>query len=75
MNRDIIKGKWKQFRGKAREWWGRLTDDDLDVIDGNRDRLIGKLQEQYGFSKDRAAQEVNERLKELDSLPVKDHQV
>jgi uncharacterized protein YjbJ (UPF0337 family) len=69
MNRDILTGKWKQIRGRSKEWWGKLTDDDLDVIDGNRDQLIGKLQERYGYSKDQAAQEVNERLKELDSMP------
>jgi uncharacterized protein YjbJ (UPF0337 family) len=68
MNEDILKGKWKQIRGKAKEWWGKLTDDDLDVIDGNRDQLIGKLQERYGYSKDQAAQEVNERLKELERM-------
>lgn len=65
MNEDILKGKWKQVRGKSKEWWGKLTNDDLDMIDGNRDQLIGKLQERYGYTKDRAAQEVNERLKEL----------
>ncbi len=65
MNEDILKGKWKQIRGRSKEWWGKLTDDDLDMIDGNRDQLIGKLQERYGYTKDRAAQEVNARLKEL----------
>jgi uncharacterized protein YjbJ (UPF0337 family) len=65
MNEDILKGKWKQVRGRSKEWWGKLTDDDLDMIDGNREQLIGKLQERYGYTKDRAAQEVNERLKEL----------
>ncbi len=67
MNEDILKGRWKQVRGKSREWWGKLTSDDLDMIDGNRDQLIGKLQERYGYSKARAAQEVNERLKELNT--------
>jgi uncharacterized protein YjbJ (UPF0337 family) len=68
MNEDILKGKWKQIRGKSKEWWGQLTDDDLDVIDGNRDQLIGKLQERYGYTKDQAAQEVNRRLKEFDRM-------
>ena len=68
MNSDIVKGKWKQIRGKAKEWWGELTNDDLDVIDGNRDQLIGKLQERYGYNKDRAVQEVNKRLDELDRM-------
>jgi uncharacterized protein YjbJ (UPF0337 family) len=73
MNIDIVKGQWKQFRGKARVWWGKLTEDDLDVIDGNRDQLIGKLQERYGYSKDKAAQEVNLRLKELESAVETKH--
>ncbi len=63
---DIVKGKWKQIRGKSKEWWGKLTDDDLDVIDGKRDRLIGKLQERYHYNKDRATLEVNRHLVELD---------
>ena len=65
---DTVKGKWKQIRGKTKEWWGRLTDDDLDVIDGKRDQLIGKLQERYGYTKTRATQEVNRRVEELERL-------
>jgi uncharacterized protein YjbJ (UPF0337 family) len=65
MNQDIVKGKWKQIRGKARQWWGKLTEDDLDVIDGNRYQLIGKLQERYGYSKEKASNEINDHLKEL----------
>ncbi len=60
-----IKGHWKQIRGKARTWWGRLTDDDLDMIDGKYDQLLGKLQFRYGFTKKKAAQEINKRLNEL----------
>jgi uncharacterized protein YjbJ (UPF0337 family) len=75
MNTDMIKGKWKQIRGKSKEWWGLLTDNDLDVIDGNRDQLIGKLQERYGYTKDQAAMEVNERLKELERMLEKSRQV
>jgi len=67
MNQDFVKGKWKQIRGSAQNWWGKLTEDDLDVIDGNRYLLIGKLQEKYGYTKNRAAQEVNQRLKELEN--------
>jgi uncharacterized protein YjbJ (UPF0337 family) len=66
MNEDVFKGSWKQIRGKAKEWWGKLTDDDLDVIDGKRDQLIGRLQQRYGYSREQATQEVNMRLKELD---------
>jgi uncharacterized protein YjbJ (UPF0337 family) len=68
MDQDIVKGKWKQIRGKAKSWWGELTDDDLDVIDGNRYQLIGKLQERYGYSKEKAAQEVNDRIQELNQM-------
>ncbi len=75
MNQDIVKGQWKQIRGKAKEWWGKLTNDDLDVINGNRDQLIGKLQERYGYNKERATQEVNRRLEELDRVAVSKHEV
>jgi len=68
MDQDIVKGKWKQIRGKAKTWWGELTEDDLDVIDGNRYQLIGKLQERYGYSKEKAAQEVNDRIQELNQM-------
>ena len=66
MGADTIKGQWKNIRGMSKIWWGKLTDDDLDIIDGRRDQLIGKLQERYGYTKDQAAQEINKRLKELD---------
>jgi uncharacterized protein YjbJ (UPF0337 family) len=75
MNQDIVKGQWKQIRGKAKAWWGKLTDDDLDVINGNRDQLIGKLQERYGYNKDRATLEVNKRLEELDRVMESKHEV
>jgi uncharacterized protein YjbJ (UPF0337 family) len=65
MNDDTLLGQWKQIRGKSKEWWGKLTDDDLDVVDGKREQLIGMLQKKYGYTKDQAAQEVNRRLKEL----------
>lgn len=54
MNWDIVEGNWKQFKGKAKEQWGKLTDDDLDVIAGKRDQLAGRVQEAYGVSKDEA---------------------
>jgi uncharacterized protein YjbJ (UPF0337 family) len=65
MNQDVLAGKWKQVRGKVKEWWGKLTDDDLDAIDGKRDVLVGKLQERYGHTKDKAEQEIDRRLREL----------
>ncbi len=62
MNEDILKGQWKQLRGQIKQWWGVLTDDDLDKINGRRDQLIGKLQEKYGFTKDQATRELDDRL-------------
>ena len=60
MNWDQISGKWTQFTGKAREKWGKLTDDDLEVIKGDRDQLIGKIQERYGYSREQAEREADE---------------
>jgi uncharacterized protein YjbJ (UPF0337 family) len=60
MNWDQIKGNWKQLTGRAREKWGDLTDDDLERIAGNRDMLIGKIQEQYGIGKEEAERQVQD---------------
>jgi uncharacterized protein YjbJ (UPF0337 family) len=56
-------GKWKQMKGSVKEQWGKLTDDDLNVIDGQRDRLIGKLQERYGYAREEAQKRADEWLK------------
>ncbi len=66
MNWDTVKGQWKQFQGKVKEKWGKLTDDDLKTIGGMRDQLAGKLQERYGYAKDRAEKEVDEWFKTHD---------
>ena len=60
MNKDIFKGNWKQFKGKAKKQWGKLTDDDLDVVEGNADILAGKIQERYGITKDEAKKQIDE---------------
>ncbi len=60
MNWDQIEGKWKQMKGAAREKWGQLTDSDFEQIAGNREKFIGKLQERYGYSREKAQQEVDE---------------
>ena len=60
MNWDQLEGKWKQYSGKAKEKWGKLTDDDLTVIHGRRDQLIGKIQERYGIAKQEAERQVDE---------------
>lgn len=64
MNRDVLEGKWKQLRGQAKGWWGKLTDDDLDRAEGKADQLIGLLQEKYGYTRERAEEEFDRRLKE-----------
>ena len=60
MNEDTISGNWKQFKGKVKETWGKLTDDDLDVIAGKRDQMIGKMQERYGIARDVAEKQVKD---------------
>ena len=60
MNWDIIEGKWKQLKGATKVKWGELTDDELDQIDGNKDKLAGKLQETYGWTKDQADREIDD---------------
>jgi uncharacterized protein YjbJ (UPF0337 family) len=67
MNDDILAGKWKQVKGNARQWWGKLTDDDIDKMTGKTEELVGKLQERYGWSRDRANDEINRRLREIDA--------
>lgn len=59
MNWDQIEGKWKQFKGSAKDNWGKLTDDDLDQAEGKRDKLIGKIQEKYGIAKEEAEKQVD----------------
>jgi uncharacterized protein YjbJ (UPF0337 family) len=60
MNNDRVEGKWKQMKGSLKSRWGKLTDDDLDVIEGQKDQLVGKVQERYGIAKDEAQKQVDE---------------
>ena len=60
MNEDTIKGNWKQFKGKMVEQWGKLTDDDFDVIAGRREQLLGKLQERQGLARDAAEKQLTD---------------
>jgi uncharacterized protein YjbJ (UPF0337 family) len=60
MNQDIFGGNWKQFKGKAREQWGRLTNDDLDIVEGQREQLVGRIQERYGIAKEEAERQVKD---------------
>lgn len=63
MNNDIFEGKWKQLRGEAKVWWGKLTDDDLEQVEGNYEKLIGLLQEKYGYTREQAEEEWEKRTK------------
>ena len=60
MNWDIVEGKWDQFKGSVKEKWGDLTDDDLTMMAGKRDKMAGKLQEKYGWSKEEADRQLDD---------------
>jgi uncharacterized protein YjbJ (UPF0337 family) len=62
MNQDVLKGKWRQLQGEVKTRWGKLTDDDLTSIEGSFDKLVGKIQERYGWARDRAQKEVDDFL-------------
>jgi len=66
MNRDVLQGKWKQLRGRAKQQWGKLTDNQLQQVNGSYDQLVGLLQEQYGYSMDQARMEVDNFIKNQD---------
>jgi len=59
MNNDILKGKWNQFKGEVKKEWGKLTNDDVDMINGEYDKLVGRIQERYGRSREEARSEVD----------------
>lgn len=74
MNKDIISGKWTQLRGDVQKRWGKLTNDHLDVINGDRLKLVGKIQEAYGVARDDAERQVSEFETSCSSCSVnKDH--
>jgi uncharacterized protein YjbJ (UPF0337 family) len=60
MNWDQISGKWTEFKGQVKEKWGKLTDDDMNVLDGKRDQIAGKLQQRYGYAKEQAEKELDD---------------
>ena len=60
MNKDTVQGNWMQFKGKIKERWGKLTDDDFDVIAGKRDQLLGRIQERHGISREEAEKQVKD---------------
>jgi uncharacterized protein YjbJ (UPF0337 family) len=61
MNTDIAEGKWKQMKGQIQQQWGKLSDDEIDQINGNAERFVGTIQERYGMSRDEAEQEFEKR--------------
>lgn len=65
MNIDHLKGNWKQLKGKVRSQWGKLTDDDVEQIAGEKDQLVGKLQVRYGRARDEAEREVDTWMSKL----------
>jgi uncharacterized protein YjbJ (UPF0337 family) len=65
MNWDQVEGNWKKFQGQAQQKWGKLTDDDLDVVDGKRQELAGRIQERYGVEKDEAERQIDEFTRTL----------
>lgn len=67
MNKDILEGKWKQIRGEAKSWWGKLTDNDLDRAAGKFDVLVGVLQEKYGYTRQQAVEEVDKRVTDYEA--------
>jgi uncharacterized protein YjbJ (UPF0337 family) len=65
MNWDRIEGNWKQFSGKAQQQWGKLTNDDLNIVEGRRQELVGKIQERYGIAKDEAERQVDTWIRNM----------
>lgn len=65
MNWDQVEGHWKQLKGRVKQKWGKLTDDDVDVIAGRRDELLGKLQERYGIAREQAERQLDEFTAQL----------
>jgi uncharacterized protein YjbJ (UPF0337 family) len=69
MNTDVVAGRWKELKGKVKEQWGKLTDDDLDRAEGRADQMIGLLQRHYGYARDKAEQEYSAFLDQNPSTP------
>ena len=65
MNADILAGKWKQVQGEVKKQWGKLTDDDLMIVEGQKDKLVGLVQERYGYAHEQAQQEVDEFIQKF----------
>jgi len=72
VNQDILQGKWKQARGQVKQQWGKLTDNQLDRIEGRSEELVGLVQEAYGYSRERAQKEVDDFTHRLEMEKDKD---
>jgi uncharacterized protein YjbJ (UPF0337 family) len=71
MNKDIFEGKWKEMKGQTKEWWGKLTDDDLEQAAGNAEQIVGLLQQKYGYTREQAEEEFNRRIKDVKEAAAK----
>ena len=69
MNPDVLKGKWHQLKGDVKTKWGRLTDDDLGVVNGDVEKLVGRVQERYGYARDDAKREVDAFIERYPNVP------
>ena len=69
MDENILKGKWRQLKGELKSQWGKLTDDDLDRAEGDAEKLIGRVQERYGYQRDDAKREVDDFVRRHRDLP------
>lgn len=69
MDENILKGKWRQLKGELKSQWGKLTDDDLDRAEGDAEKLIGRVQERYGYQRDEAKREVDDFVRRHRDLP------
>jgi uncharacterized protein YjbJ (UPF0337 family) len=69
MNPDVLKGKWHQLKGDVKTKWGRLTDDDLGVVNGDVEKLVGRVQERYGYARDDAKREVDAFIARYPNVP------
>jgi uncharacterized protein YjbJ (UPF0337 family) len=65
LNKDIFEGKWKEMRGQIKGWWGKLTNDDLELAGGNVEQIVGLLQQKYGYTRQNAEEEFNRRIMDV----------
>ena len=69
MNKDILAGKWKEVKGRAKEQWGKITDDELDRAEGKADQMIGLLQQRYGYTREKAQEEYDRFVQNQEAAP------